>query len=116
MKTKVAMMTPSVEEQVMEVLKLKARYEAKEKKLKEKLLNKMTFADVTSLLGTGCTATVSRSTNYYPRNEDMSKVPKNLTKIAIDTKKVNAFREVYGRLPASVIKKQTEYVTLKEKK
>jgi hypothetical protein len=57
--------------------------------------------------------TLAERTNYS--TEDISQVPEEFTKAALDTTKVKAHHTLKGELPAGVVESKTQYVTKKFK-
>lgn len=57
--------------------------------------------------------TLAERTNYS--TEDISEVPAEFTKAALDTTKVKAHHTLKGDLPAGVVESKTQYITKKFK-
>lgn len=57
--------------------------------------------------------TLAERTNY--KAEDLSEVPEEFTKPALDTDKVKAQHTLTGQLPVGVVESKTQYITKKFK-
>jgi cytochrome bd-type quinol oxidase subunit 1 len=99
---------------------VEANYKAAEKEAKEAtelIKNAMIEAgvprievDLPDLTGY---ITLAERTNY--KAEDLSEVPEEFTKPALDTDKVKAQHTLTGQLPVGVIESKTQYITKKFK-
>ena len=89
---------------------LKEQFDAIDKEIREQLLEAMQSHDVYSIKNDKFTITRATRNSY-----SADKLPRNFSKVVLDTSKVGDYEKLYGKFPNGIEKTSKEYISWRAK-